>query len=162
MAISEALIGVLSFLEEQHPFVPALIQHFPSSSIFSLFYARDFQLVALEENDHNCHGCFLFLVVNLLSSFAGDICGEAVSASAPEQLCVPVSRAMGRCLFGRVLHPARLPWQLDATSSSNGASSCLTLQSPACCWAAKDALAAQWVPQWQIKFSFLDSVQTWN
>lgn len=45
MAISEALIAVLSFLEELHPFVPALIQ-FPL--FFSLSYGRDFQLAALE------------------------------------------------------------------------------------------------------------------
>lgn len=82
-----------------------------------------------------------------------------MSASAPEQFHVPVSRAVFGEMFGRVLYPACLPWQLGATSNSSGASWCLALQSPACCWAAMDAVAAQWVPQWQIKFSFLDSVQ---
>lgn len=133
MAISEALIAVLSFLEEQHPFVPALIQHFPSSPIFSLSYAMDFQLAALEQNGHNCHGycavfCFVFFFFNLLSSFSGAICGGAVSASAPEQLRVPVSRAVFGEMFGRVLYPARLPRQLGTTSNSSGASWCLTLQ----------------------------------
>lgn len=59
IAIFEALIAV-SFLQEQHPFVPALIQLFPSSPIFSLSYVRDYELAALEQNGHNCLECFLF------------------------------------------------------------------------------------------------------
>lgn len=75
MAISEALLAVLTFLEGQHPFVPALIKHFPSSPISSLTsYAREFQLAALEQNGHNFLGVFGgldFLVFGVFCKSAG-------------------------------------------------------------------------------------------
>lgn len=57
MAISEALVVELTFLEGQHPIVPALSKHFPSSPTSSLTtYAREFWLAALEQNSHNFLG----------------------------------------------------------------------------------------------------------
>lgn len=151
MAISEALVAVLSFLEEQHPFVPAWIQHFPSSPIFSLSYVRDFQLSALAQNGHNCLECFLFFLWICCLIFWGHLWRGYVSICSSTALCA--SQQGSGEMFGRVLHPARLLWQLDATRNSKGASVCSAVQSPACCWAAMHAVAAQQVPQWQIKFS---------
>ena len=126
MAISEALLAVFTFLEGQHPFAPALIKHFISSPISSLnSYAREFQLAALEQNGHNFLEVFclvfFYFFVNLLASLAGDICEERMSVSAPKQLCVPVSRAVGRCWAGSS-HPIRRVWQLYDTMDSNGVS----------------------------------------
>lgn len=176
MAISEALVVELTFLEGQHPFVPALIKHFPSSPTSSLTsYAREFWLAALEQNSHNCLGVVFVVVVfffflwvwflpppphpvNLPASLAGDVSEECMSASAPEQLRVPVSRAAGRCWAGSS-HPACLVWQLYDTTDSNGVSvegsQFNRAQSPAGWWAAMDAVAAQGVPGWQIKSSIL-------
>lgn len=48
VAISEALLAVLTFLEGQHLFVPPLIRHFLSSLMFSLTnYVRELWLAAL-------------------------------------------------------------------------------------------------------------------
>lgn len=64
-------------------------------------------------------GGFGVFFVNLLALLAGDIHEECMSASTPEQLCVPVSRAAGRC--GQALpHPTPLVWQLYDTANSNG------------------------------------------
>lgn len=153
MAISEALLAVCTFLEGQHPFVPALIKHFPSSPIsFLTSHAMEFQLAALEQNGHNflgvgfflvvCLFLFCFFFVNLLALLGGDIREECTSASTPEQLCVPVSRAAGRWWAGSS-HPTPLVWQPYDTADSNGVSvtgsQFKRTQSPACWWALKSS-----------------------
>lgn len=103
-------------------------------------------------------GVCVCVCVNLLASLARDICEECMSACAPEQLRLPVSRAAGRCWSGS-LHPTRLVWQRYDTTDSNGVSVAGSqfnrAQSPACWWAATDAVAAQWGPRWQMKSSIL-------
>lgn len=87
-------------------------------------------------------GGFGFFFVNLLALLAGDIHEECMSASTPEQLCVPVSRAAGRC--GQAL-PIPPPWSGSCMTPPTAMAFSVTgrqfkrTQSPVCWWALKSS-----------------------
>lgn len=126
------------------------MQPFPSSPIFSLPYVRYFQLAVLEPSGHNCPGIFFLSPINLLSSFAGDICEGAASASVPEQLHVPVSRAVGRCLAESSIPPTCFDsWMPPAKAMAfimfNTAKPCMLLGCHGCSCNSAGASVANYI-----------------